>query len=103
MTHGIGSAGRRARRLALDRRMRLIGRPMNGDLSGEAVSLPVIQRDRTETGEAVTAPEVAGGSPPGEDREETEVGRERRAPSPEDIAARVYELLRRDVRLGRER
>lgn len=104
MNQGIGWAGRQARRLALDHKTKRIGHAVRLEAwPNQPSPLPLVQRTQAESTGAATAPAGADEPTPGSDRTPAADERERRPPSPEEIAERVYELLRQDVRQGRER
>jgi hypothetical protein len=103
MTSHIGASGRQARDLALDRvRRQLPHRPAGGLLvPARSGPLPLVQR--VESDSSAEAAEGQGDSSPASDQEPTAVERETSAPSPEEVADRVYDLFRQEMRLGRER
>lgn len=104
MNKGIGWAGRQARRLALDHKAKKVGRAVRLETwPAQPSPLPLVQRAEAEPTGAAAAPESANEPTPSSDRMTAVVERERRPPSPEEIAGRVYELLRQDIRQGRER
>jgi len=105
MTRHIGAAGRRARDLALGRVRRQLAPHAPGRFLVPVRSglLPLVQRAGSGPSSESGATEEGAPSPPASDQTPTAVERETRSPSPEEVADRVYDLFRQDMRLGRER
>ena len=105
MTRPIGAAGRQARDLALGRvRGRLTHHPTGRFLFPVRPGpLPLVQRVRSGPSSESGATESQSDSAPASDQAPTAVERETSSPSPEEVADRVYDLFRQDIRWGRER
>ena len=103
MTRHIGAAGRQARDLALGRvRRQLPHRPAGGLLVPvRSGPLPLVQR--VESDSSAGAVEGQDDSAPASDQAPAAVERETSSPSPEEVADRVYDLFRKEMRWGRER
>jgi hypothetical protein len=105
MTRYIGASGRRARDLALGRVSRQLAPHATGRLLVPVRSglLPLVQRAGSGPSTESGAAEDGDLSPPASDQTPTAVQRETRSPPPEEVADRVYDLFRQDIRWGRER
>jgi hypothetical protein len=105
MTRNVGASGRRARDLALGRVSRQLAPRATGRILVPVRSalLPLVQRVGSGPSSEFGAAEDGDLSPPASDQTPTAVQRETRSPSPEEVADRVYDLLRQEIRWGRER
>ena len=105
MTRHIGAAGRQARDLALGRvRGRLTHQPTGRFLFPvRSGPLPLVQRVQPNSSAEAEAAEGRSDSAPASDQAPTAIERETSSPSPEEVADRVYDLFRQDIRWGRER